>query len=682
MPEPVKGKSRYMAGLDGLRALAVLAVIAYHLNLPVAPGGLLGVSVFFVLSGYLITDLLAAQWHQDKRLDLKNFWLRRARRLLPALLLMLVVVVLWVAVLHPAQLAALRGDVLAAVLYISNWWFIFHHVSYFSSFGPPSPLGHLWSLAVEEQFYLLWPLLFLLGLRYAQKRGKLALLTLVAAAVSALAMAMLYQPGTDPSRVYYGTDTRAFALLIGAALALIWPSRTLSTKISSQARFSIDFLGSLGLTVVLFMVWSTNQYEGFLYRGGMVLVCIATAMTIAALAHPASRLGHVMGCQPLRWLGVRSYGIYLWHYPVIVLTTPLVNTGGISVPRAILQVTASIVLAALSWKFVEDPIRRGGMGRLWGKVRANGARRERLLGATTVLLALGVCCVGMSGFIPSATASSTFERPTQAKTGATSPQAEGAATPDPGTGNHTAAAATGVNASAGATTGSTVTSVTGTAGATQGPATSHGTTTSHPQGTTGPRSTPPTSGASHDSTGTQTTGNATGASTASGNAQTNDGQGITAIGDSVMIDIAPYLKQLLPGIVINAHVGRQMYQAPNTVTELKQQGQLGHIVIIELGTNGPFTKSQLVTLLQSLGNVQQIVLVNTRVPRPWQDVVNSTLRAVSASFPHTTLVDWYAASAGKSAYFYPDGVHLNPEGSKAYAAIVAKAVASAPAKTS
>ncbi len=358
-----------MPGLDGLRALAVLGVIAYHLQLGFAPGGLLGVDVFFVLSGYLITDLLVTEWQESGGIGLRDFWLRRARRLFPALFIMLIVVVDWVTLYDHAQLAALRYDMVASMAYVSNWWFIFHQVSYFASFGPPSPFGHLWSLAVEGQFYLLWPLLLLFGLRYIPHRGLLAGLTLAGAAASALAMAVLYHPGSDPSRVYYGTDTRAFALLIGAALALVWPGQKLSGEVSPLGRLGIDLAGCAGLIIVLAMMWRTNQYETFLYRGGLLLLSAAAAILVAALAHPASRLGRALGWEPLRWLGERSYGIYLWHYPVIVLTSPVVNTSGVNVVRAALQVAASIALAALSWRFVEEPIRHGALQKLWVMMR-------------------------------------------------------------------------------------------------------------------------------------------------------------------------------------------------------------------------------------------------------------------------------------------------------------------------
>src|SRR5450755_1381121 len=221
-----------MPGLDGLRAVAVLAVIAYHLGLGWAPGGLLGVGVFFTLSGYLITDLLLAQWARNRgHLGLGDFWLRRARRLLPALLLMLVVVTVWVSIADRSQMPTVRGQVGAATVYVSNWWQIFQHMSYFARFGPPSPLNHLWSLAVEEQFYLLWPWILLLGVTCVRERKRpihirprLAGVTLVLALASAIEMAVLYHPSFDPSRVYDGTDTRAFGLLIGAALRWCGPA--------------------------------------------------------------------------------------------------------------------------------------------------------------------------------------------------------------------------------------------------------------------------------------------------------------------------------------------------------------------------------------------------------------------------------------------------------------------------
>lgn len=599
MLKPLKSNNRYMAGLDGLRALAVFAVIVYHLNIGWAPGGLLGVDVFFVLSGYLITDILIAQWKRNGRIDWKDFWLRRVRRLMPALLVMIAVVMAWITLFDHSQLASLRGDVLSGLLYVNNWWNIFHEVSYFSSFGPPSPFGHFWSLAVEEQFYLIWPLLLIIGFRFVPQRSRLLKLTLTLALVSALAMVLLYEPGTDPSRVYYGTDTRAFSLLIGAALSIVWPSRKLSVQASPQARLFLDCIGGAGLITIVVMIWMTDHYDSFLYRGGFVLLSVATAIVVAVLAHPISRLGKVMGWKPLRWFGVRSYGIYLWHYPVIVLTSPTVNTGGAIVVLSILQVGASVALAALSWRFIEEPIRNGGLSKAWRQIRSREMRWKSVpighrIASVCMVLVLMICLIGMTSCASDTKSNSVLYTSGDLHTeGAVQPESE-----------------------------------------------------SKPNGSEQPIGIP----------------------------KPDAGRGVTAIGDSVILDVASFLEDLLPGITIDGKVGRQMSQARDVIDQLKSKGGLGDVVIIELGSNGTFSKKTLVTLLDSLENVRQIVLVNTRVPRPWERDVNSTLEEAAKQFSNVTLVDWYSASAGKNSYFSPDGVHLVAEGAKAYASLVAGAI--------
>jgi peptidoglycan/LPS O-acetylase OafA/YrhL len=306
-----------MPGLDGVRALAVLAVIAYHLGVGWAPGGLLGVGVFFTLSGYLITDLLLDQRRQG-RSRLRDFWLRRARRLLPALFVMLAVVAIWVAVADRSRLAELRGEVLTSFLYVNNWWQISQHVSYFARFAPPTPLSHLWSLAVEEQFYLVWPLLLLLGLWLVPERPRpigirprLAAVVLVLAVISATEMALLYHPSFDSTRIYEGTDTRAFGLLFGAALAMVWPSRSLTTHLTASARRILEVAGAAGLAAIAFLVWRENAYSAFLYPYGIVLLSVATVAVVAVAAHPATRIGRLLGWGPLCWLGVR-----LRHLPL------------------------------------------------------------------------------------------------------------------------------------------------------------------------------------------------------------------------------------------------------------------------------------------------------------------------------------------------------------------------------
>jgi len=385
MPEPVKRNQRYMPGLDGLRAIAVLAVIAFHLGFGWAPGGLLGVGIFFTLSGYLITDILLSQLARRGHIRLGGFWLARARRLLPALFAMLILVVAWVTIFGPAQPRQFRDGVVASALYVSNWQLIFGDVSYFARFAPPGPLNHLWSLAIEEQFYIFWPFILLIGVKVVREaplasgvRPRLAVATLALGIASAILMATLYRPSLDPSRVYYGTDTRASELLFGAALAMVWPSRTLSPRIGAGARDTLDALGLAGLLAIALMIWQSDQYSSFLYRGGFVALSLATVLVVAALAHPACRLGPILGWRPLRWIGVRSYGIYLWHFPVIVLTTPGGVANGAEPLREALQLAAIVAIAALSWRYLEEPIRHGALGRLRRRARAGEWRPRNL----------------------------------------------------------------------------------------------------------------------------------------------------------------------------------------------------------------------------------------------------------------------------------------------------------------
>ncbi|AFQ44237.1 acyltransferase family protein [Desulfosporosinus meridiei] len=581
----------YMPGLDGLRALAVFAVIAYHLNLTWMPGGLLGVSLFFVLSGYLITGILLKQWELSGGIDLKDFWLRRARRLLPAVFVMLAGVMSWVMLWAPERLAALKQEALAALFYTSNWYLIFHQVSYFESFGPPSPLGHLWSLAVEEQFYLFWPLLLVIGLRCCQQRKWIIGGTMAVALTSAAAMALIYIPGHDPSRVYYGTDTRAFALLVGAVLAMVWPSWKMNADLTGKKRLALDLAGSLGLLVILLMIGTTDQYQPSLYQGGLLLYSVAAAGLVAALAHPASYLGRIFGWGPLRWLGECSYGIYLWHYPVIILTNPVVNTEGLNLSRTLWQIGVSIILAALSRYLIEEPIRYGRRKYLRRR-RSNLKWWQRPLAPITkislstllMFLLLFVTLNGGMHISEKALAKSQVSQDPVQTAGQEESTARGAKATDKKT--------------------------------------------------------------------------------------AIQGDEITIIGDSLMINVEPVLQKRLPGIVIDAQLGRQMYQAPDLISRLEEEDKLGKIVMLELGTNGSFTEKQLRKTLDSLESAVEILLVNTRVPKPWEREVNETLTKVAESYPNIKLIDWHLLSSGHEEYFYPDGVHLTQSGVQAYGEIL------------
>ena len=382
----------YVSALDGVRAVAVAGVLLYHAGVPWFPGGFVGVDVFFVLSGYLITSLLLAERLATGGIDLKRFWVRRARRLLPAAFLLIAVCLVVVAVFLPTEAGRTRGDAIASFLYVNNWHQILAGQSYFATFDRPSLLQHLWSLAVEEQFYLLWPLALGFGLARLGRR-RTALVTLAAAAASVLAMGLLLTPGHDPTRVYFGTDTHAAGLLAGVVLAFAWPLGRFRAAAPAGAIRLLDGGAVLGLAVVVWAMTTWHDYDPRVYQGGLALVAVASAVLIAAVAHPASRVARGLGVAPMRWIGQRSYGIYLWHWPVMALTRPGLDVAAsrwILVPA---QIALTVAIAAASYRWVEMPVRNGTF-KGWLDRRPPHGRLAIALTAVLALLASGVWIAG------------------------------------------------------------------------------------------------------------------------------------------------------------------------------------------------------------------------------------------------------------------------------------------------
>ncbi|WP_430867343.1 acyltransferase family protein [Demequina aurantiaca] len=368
MPRPVTSAGRYRPGLDGIRALAVAGVLAYHFDAPWLPGGLLGVGMFFTLSGFLITSILMTTWQRRGDLNLRDFWLRRARRLMPALVLVVAAVIVATLVVAPSQLGDRLRDSFGAAFYVTNWVDIFGGNSYFDQFAGPRPFDHLWSLAVEEQFYLIWPLILLALLHL--RRGqyfRVAILTSGLAAASFVLMWWLTQPGFDQTRIYEGTDTRAGGVLAGAALAIFLHSARIESEQRGEpawderpAPWWLDALGVAGLITVAYLAVATNQYDNSLYTYGILTLTLATLAVIVAAAHPRSRVARWLSFGVLRWVGERSYGIYLWHMPIIALM-PVAFLGDQPWLRGGFALVLTLAISAASWTLVEDPIRVHGL---------------------------------------------------------------------------------------------------------------------------------------------------------------------------------------------------------------------------------------------------------------------------------------------------------------------------------
>jgi peptidoglycan/LPS O-acetylase OafA/YrhL len=602
-------------GLDGVRALAVLAVMGFHEGASEFSGGFLGVDVFFVLSGFLITDLLVVQYDRLGRLDLKNFWARRARRLLPPLAVMLIVVTAAATVIEPSQETSLRLALLAAATYTSNWYQILHHVSYFATFGPLPPLDHLWSLAIEEQFYLIWPLiLWFVILRLNGRRARVTA-TLIGAAMSAVAMALEYTPG-DPSLVYYGTDTHAFALLIGAALALAFPLASLASMSAVQMR-RLDGAGVVGLAV---LAWAAGHFTGSdsaVYPIGLILAAVGAAGLVAA-ATGNGVIASMTGLPPLRWLGIRSYGVYLWHWPVIALAGALLGPGQTSPWLWLLETCVAIALACASWRFIETPILQNGFRATchqWWRLlideslRPIGARRHVV---PTAVATAAVVAVAIAGY--------GITRPPQpaAPTGLLRQVAEGQRI---GTASRAA----------------------------QSPKTDP--VAADPQPSPAPTSACPQTRAANV-----------------------PGRQVTAVGDSVMVASTAALASALPGIYIDAQVGRQMATGLAVIQNLAAIGELRHYVVVGLGTNGTVTAAQIRQLRRIIGSHRDLVLINTFGPMSWESEVNSVLAAAARHGSHVVLANWHQAIARRTYLLWPDGIHPQPSGAKLYARVVVAAL--------
>jgi len=632
-----------------VRALAVLAVMGFHEGASELSGGFLGVDIFFVLSGFLITDLLVTRYDTLGRLDLRDFWTRRARRLLPALAVMLVVVTAAASVIEPAQEVSLRPALLAAVTYTSNWYQILHHVSYFAAFSQltaPAPLDHLWSLAIEEQFYLLWPLLlWFLLFRLNGRRSRVTVI-LLAAAASALVMALQYTPGGDPSGVYYGTDTHASALLIGAALALAYPLASLGSLPAAQTK-RLDAAGVAGLAV---LAWAIGHFSGndpAVYPVGLIVAALAAACLVAAAAGNGV-IAVITSLPPLRWVGVRSYGMYLWHWPVIALAAALAGSGPTSAWTWLIETGVTIALAAASWRFIETPIMQNGLRttiRHWcqqlADIRTRPADvRTRPADAPTgpADVRTGPADVRTSpawrrrGSVPVAVATVTAIAVMVAVFGVVRPSES--ATPA----GLLRQVAEGQRISSASESGRTV-----KAGA-------HKSTTASSPSATACRS---------------------------GQQPRVSGDQVTAVGDSIMVASAAALNAAMPGIYIDAQVGRQMQSGLAAIQDLAAAGSLRHIVVIGLGTNGDVTAGQIRQLRQVIGPKRDLVLVNTFGPMPWEHEVNAELDAAARQGGNVELANWNQAIAADPSLLWPDGIHPQPSGAKLYARVVLAAARAA-----
>ena len=610
-------KRRYITGLDGIRAIAVIMVLAYHLKLALFKSGFLGVTVFFVLSGYLITGILISEVEEEGTIDLKNFWLRRIRRLVPAVMSMAVVIIFVSAVVNRVIFTKGCKDFLASVLGFNNWWQIFNKVSYFEAAGVPSPFTHCWSLAIETQFYLIYPLILLGIYKLAKSRGEgrakrgllFAGVTLLLALISVILMIVLFDPQQDASRVYYGTDTRAFSLLFGALLAILWDYRMVPRRLSASVNM---VLGSVSFAVLLVMTIAINGSSNFWYRGGQFVGTILTVLVIYTVLGRKTWLSRFLSNPVLKWIGDRSYSIYLWHYPIILLISKGIKA---SWWITLIEIVLSVVLAELSYRFIETPIRHGIIGEYLNILRSRPKSRQekkrqvqvarrslKVMAGTFVLtVSLIICMV----FVPKKNALDTLQkRETKAK--------------ETGKMTEEQLAKQKANGS--------------------------------------------------ESDDTICTADLT-------DDEILEGLNLLLIGDSIAVDVTDDFYEMFPNSVSDTKIGRITSLGKQVLDSyIDEKKWEGEGVIFASLSNSPIN-GELEAIREKIGKNMPLFLTTVRIPHDtFEEESNSKIKKFVEENDHTYLIDWYAASEGHDEYFDADDTHLLPAGAKAYAKCIKEAV--------
>ena len=359
-------KTRYLPSIDSLRALAVLAVIIYHIDVNYLPGGFLGVDLFFVLSGYLISSLIIKEYKKTGTLNLYNFYMRRARRLLPAVYFMITVCLLFMVLFNGVLLRKSHLDAVFGYTYSSNWWYIFHKLDYFDSFGAQSPFKHLWSLAIEEQFYMFFPLIFLIFNRRKKEEGQSSSLNknfiyiVLGLILISLVTHILLFDINNINRIYFGTDTRAFSLLVGVVGALVYPMDKLSSPTNAKESVLYSVVSLTSISTLIAIMFYASEYNTWLYRGGFLLVAVLGLIIIISSGKQHTFISKALSFRPIVFIGKMSYSLYLWHFPIIVLTTPVSEIGNPNLFYVTLRIILTVIAATLSYLFVETPIRKLG----------------------------------------------------------------------------------------------------------------------------------------------------------------------------------------------------------------------------------------------------------------------------------------------------------------------------------
>lgn len=597
--------------LDGLRALAIIGVIFYHARPSLLSGGFLGVTLFFVLAGYFATRSMVHELKDTGSFDYKRYLVKRLRRLMPPVLVTIALTALAVYIASPSLLPKLQADALPSALFVSNWSYIFRKVSYFDAAGLPSPLTHLWYLGVSMQFFIVWPLVFLGLAKFTHKRKPLMVCVTALTLLSTIAMALQFVPGQDTARVYYGLDTRAAELLVGAALALGFPY--VKQLIAGRAHLVRHVNTAAKVTLFALLVGfilATGQ-DTWLYRGGFLAAALVCGLLICTVQHPDCKVGHVLSSAPLVYLGSRSFSIYLVHYPLLEIMNPATRTQALPWWGWIAQIVIILLAAEVFYRLFEQPFASR-------KPIAAGARIVCGIAAAMVL-ALAIVPVNWSDI---AQTRAEKLRPELAQTKATPKQ-------------KTTSKADAKEADA--------------------KQKKEKDKSPKPAAEVVPKNLDPSRWTFDPNTGTCSAK-------------------VLYIGDSVTEGAAPALQQYLPNAYVDGKVSRQLFVGQDVYAQDVATGYDPDVVVFALGTNGLIRDTSTVQALVDAVGGKPLYFVTIRCPLELQDPNNQVFRDFAAKNDNVGIIDWYGTSEGHDEYLADDGIHLTSAGRDAYALMVRRAL--------
>lgn len=612
----------YMSGLDGLRILSLLGVIAYHMFPEAVRGGYLGVNIFFVVTGYLTTESLIRDIQRRDQFKIFQFWGKRISRLIPSLVFMMSCVVVYVLLFQRSMLLNLRGNFFSGFLMYNNWWQIAQGSSYFAKFSAPSPFTHLWFMAVEGQFYLIWAILVYICIYKLKNLLLLKGITLTTMVISMVAMISFYIPGADPTRVYYGTDTRIFTILMGSMIALYLPKEKLLKFPKGIWSLIINVVGILSLLSLLVLGLRLSPESRVVYEGGMIFVSVLASLLVIVCMIPGNIISNIFGIKLFRIFSKRSYTLYLWQYPIMILAEPLAYKFGISPWKsAILQIIVLVIISELAYRLIEIQFRnlrlptkkRIAYGIREFK-RAHPVHKAMMIGQKGLILFWGISLILGLVIAPKGSEKYQEELTAQIQEGQIKnkllyqpriqmleivPEIEDEEASEE-------------------------------------------------------------KAASEEETKLRQ------------RQELSQSLKATFIGDSVLLSVATKLQEKLPKMDYSGEIGMQFYNLGDTIQKLNNENKLHDVVVLIAGNNGAISQSSFDQIMAKLGD-RKVFIVNVVVPKSWEASVNQTFAEAKGRYNNLEVIDWYSVGKGKEQYFW-DGVHPNTEGSEVYANLIVNAI--------